>query len=171
MYHPPPCRQISWQPHHGNNGALLAPHQLGYGTLQGAEAAVHAARLFLDNLQPSKVILKLDFKNAFNTIWCDKMLNAVRSFVSELAPFIHSVTVIKLTGAPNLSVTNPDCASPLGSPCMGSVDCIDEDSVSMNHGRQALLPPCSRCPPPPSSFFRHPKAPLHSVDCPLFPIS
>ena len=32
---------------------LLAPCQLGYGTPQGAEAAVHAAHLFFNNLQPS----------------------------------------------------------------------------------------------------------------------
>ena len=42
---------------------LLAPCQLGYGTPQGAEAAVHAAHLFFNNLQPSEVILKLDSKS------------------------------------------------------------------------------------------------------------
>ena len=67
-------------------GLLLAPHQLGYGTPQGAEEAVHAARLFLENLQPSEVILKLDFKNTFNSIWHDKMMNAVRSLMPELTP-------------------------------------------------------------------------------------
>ena len=71
-------------------GALLAPRQLGYGTPHGAEAAVHAARLFLDNLQPNEVILKLDFKNAFNTIRRDKMLKAVRSLAPDLAPFVYS---------------------------------------------------------------------------------
>ena len=201
-------------------GALLAPRQLCYGTPQGAEAAVHAARLFLDNLQPSEAILKLDFKNAFNSIRRDKMLNAVRSLMPELTPFVHSaygepstlfwgqqtlssregvqqgdplgpllfcLTIHELcsrqesdlclfylydgtlggspqevlqdlqrveqgaaelglslnheksevisidpaarepllSAAPNLSVTNPDCASLLGSP-LGSVDCIDQ---------------------------------------------
>lgn len=72
-------------------GALLAPRQLGYGTSQGAEAAFHADCLFLDNLQPGEVILKLDFKNAVNTIRCNKMLNAVRSLVTEPASFTHSV--------------------------------------------------------------------------------
>ena len=92
MYHPPPCCQNSWQPHHRNNGGTLGIASAGlYGTLQGAEAAVHAACLFLDNLQPSEVILKLDFKIAFNTTRHEKMLNAVRSLVPELAPFIHSV--------------------------------------------------------------------------------
>ena len=227
-------------------GALLVPRQLGYGTPQGAEAAVHAARLFLDNLQPSEVILKLDFKNAFNSIQRDKMLNAVKSLVPELTPFVHSaygepstlfwgqqtlssregvqqgdplgpllfcLTIHELcsrlesdlclfylddgtlggspqevlqdlqrveqgaaelglslnheksevinidpaarepllSAAPNLSVTNPDCASLLGSP-LCSVDCIDQvirdkteslrtmgDRLSYLHAQDALL--------------------------------
>ena len=48
--------------------ALLAPCQLGYGTPLGAEAAVHAARIYLHNLRPDEVLLKLDFRNAFNCI-------------------------------------------------------------------------------------------------------
>ncbi len=44
----------------------------------------------MDNLQPNEAILKLDFKNAFNTIRRDKMLKAVRSLVPELAPFVYS---------------------------------------------------------------------------------
>ena len=32
---------------------LLAPRQLGFGVKGGAEAAVHAARVYLRNLQPS----------------------------------------------------------------------------------------------------------------------
>ena len=56
-----------------------------------------------------------------------------------------------LTTAPNLSVTNPDCASLLGSP-LGSVDCIDQvisdkteslptmgDRLSYLHAQDALL--------------------------------
>ena len=72
-------------------GALVALRQLGYGTSQGAEAAVHAAHLFLDNLQPSEVILKLNFKSAFDTIYHDRMMNAIRSLIHELTPFVHSV--------------------------------------------------------------------------------
>ena len=47
--------------------ALLAPHQLGYGVRGGAEAAVHAARLYVRDLE-QRCVLKLDFKNAFNTL-------------------------------------------------------------------------------------------------------
>ena len=49
--------------------ALLAPCQLGYGVKGGAEAAVHAARLYLKELQ-HQCVLKLDFRNAFNTLRC-----------------------------------------------------------------------------------------------------
>ena len=45
-------------------GALLAPRQLGFSVPLGAEAAVHASRIFLHNLQPGHLILKLDFRNA-----------------------------------------------------------------------------------------------------------
>ena len=49
-------------------GELLAPRQLDYGVKGGAEAAVHAARLYLRDLDPAKAIVKLDFKNAFNSL-------------------------------------------------------------------------------------------------------
>ena len=70
-------------------GALLAPRQLGYGTPHEAEAAVFAAQLFLDNIQPKEVILKLDFKNAFNTIRRDKIMKVVSSLAPELTPFVY----------------------------------------------------------------------------------
>ena len=71
-------------------GELLAPRQLGYGVRRVAEAAVHAARLYLHDLDPSKAVLKLDFKNAFNTIRRDKMLEAVQKLAPGLFPFVHS---------------------------------------------------------------------------------
>ena len=70
--------------------ALLAPHQLGYGTPLGAEAAVHASRIYLQNMQEHHLLLKLDFKNAFNCLRRDKMLAAVSEKAPELFPFIHS---------------------------------------------------------------------------------
>jgi len=72
-------------------GELLAPRQLGYGVRGGAESAVHAARLYLQDLDPSKAILKLDFKNAFNSIHRDKVLAAVLEHAHSLYPFLHSV--------------------------------------------------------------------------------
>lgn len=53
-------------------GNLLAPLQLGYGTPLGGEVAAHASRLYLHNLPSHHVLLKLDFKNAFNDIYQER---------------------------------------------------------------------------------------------------
>ena len=71
-------------------GALLPPLQLGYGTPMGAEAAVHATRTFLHNIQPGHLSLKVDFCNAFNSIRRDKMLSAVLQYAPSIFPLIHS---------------------------------------------------------------------------------
>ena len=68
--------------------ALLAPHQLGFSVPLGAEAAVHASRIFLNNLQPGHLILKLDFWNAFNCLRRDKMIAAVKQLAPELLPLV-----------------------------------------------------------------------------------
>ena len=52
-------------------GEILAPRQLGVGVRGGAEAAVHATRLYLEDLAPDKAVLKLDFRNALNSIHRD----------------------------------------------------------------------------------------------------
>ena len=69
---------------------LLAPRQLGVGVKGGAEAAVHAARSYLRHLRPGNVMVKLDFRNAFNSIRRDRMLEATRSFTPDIYPFVHS---------------------------------------------------------------------------------
>ena len=46
----------------------LAPRQLGVGVKGGAEAAAHSARKFLSFPSADSVLIKIDFKNAFNTI-------------------------------------------------------------------------------------------------------
>ena len=71
--------------------ALLAPCQslLGFGVRGGVEAAVHAARRFIANLQPGKRFLKIDFKNAFNTIRRDIILEAVAEYFPELLTFAN----------------------------------------------------------------------------------
>ena len=68
----------------------LAPLQLGFGTPLGAEAAAHSARLHLCNMSPSNLFLKLDFKNAFNSLRRDRMLEAVKERAPSLLPFVHS---------------------------------------------------------------------------------
>ena len=70
---------------------LLAPRQLGFGVPHGMEAAIHASRIYLCSLQPDQVLMKVDFKNAFNSVCRDKMMLAVKEFIPELFPFVHSV--------------------------------------------------------------------------------
>ena len=70
--------------------SLLAPRQLGYGVRGGAEAAVHATRQYLNSLQSNHAVVKLDFRNAFNSIHRDSMLDAVRDMAPEIYPFVHS---------------------------------------------------------------------------------
>ncbi len=69
--------------------ALLAPVQLGFGIKHGIEAAVHAGRLYLQNVQRGQAVLKLDFSNAFNTLSRDELLRAVKEQVPELYPFAY----------------------------------------------------------------------------------
>ena len=68
---------------------LVRPEQVGCGTKGGAEAAVHAARCFVEEVQlESRVLLKLDFKNAFNTIHRHVLLQLVRDSLPEYFPFL-----------------------------------------------------------------------------------
>lgn len=56
-------------------GNELRPKQLGYGTRGGCEAGVHAARHFVNFEHESiKVLVKLDFRNAYNEIERHPML-------------------------------------------------------------------------------------------------
>ena len=71
-------------------GASLAPLQLGYGVPSGCEAAAHAARQYLGLMSSGQVMVKLDFKNAFNCLRRDKILQAVRSTCPELFHFVYS---------------------------------------------------------------------------------
>jgi hypothetical protein len=66
----------------------LAPTQLGFGVRMGTEAAAHAARRFLSDLEPGKALLKLDFCNAFNALKRDYILQTVREELPELYPFV-----------------------------------------------------------------------------------
>ena len=70
-------------------GQYLAP-QLGYGTPLGAEAAVHASRSYLHLLPYDHVLLKPDFRNAFNTVIRDKILAAARDMVPKIFPLIFA---------------------------------------------------------------------------------
>jgi hypothetical protein len=56
--------------------SYLSPHQLGVATKLGCEAAIHTTRTFVNNDQNrGKVVLKLDFKNAFKSVERDCILH------------------------------------------------------------------------------------------------
>ena len=53
--------------------ALLSPHPLGFCVPGGADAAVHGAHIYLSQMPNNKALLKVDFRNTFNSIRRDKM--------------------------------------------------------------------------------------------------
>ena len=69
---------------------VFAPTQIGVGVSGGVEAAVHAVRRYMQNLPSTHAIIKLDFKNAFNTIRRDAVLEASKIAIPEAYPFIYS---------------------------------------------------------------------------------
>jgi hypothetical protein len=68
---------------------LLSPSQLGFGVPHGIEAAVHAGRAYLSSMVAGNAMLKLDFRNAFNTLRRDKMLEAVLDKAPSVFPLAH----------------------------------------------------------------------------------
>ena len=57
---------------------LFGPRQLGVGIRGGCEAATHSARRYLQSLAPDHIMVKLDFANAFNSLYRSDMLLSVR---------------------------------------------------------------------------------------------
>ena len=71
-------------------GGDLALLQLGCGVPLGCEAAAHASRRFLHHMPSDHLLVKLDFKNAFNSLRRDCMISAVQQFTSDVLSFVHS---------------------------------------------------------------------------------
>ena len=70
---------------------FFSPVQVGVGVPGGCEAAVHAARKFVENMGADDVLVKLDFANAFNCLHRDHMLNIVKEFVPVIYCFCYSI--------------------------------------------------------------------------------
>ena len=72
---------------------LLSPRQLGVGVQGGVEATIHAAREYISSLNTDDhdALIKLDFKNAFNTLRRDRMLHSVKDLCPDIFPFVFSV--------------------------------------------------------------------------------
>ena len=69
---------------------ILSPLQMGCGVPLGAEAIVHSARTFLENTRDGYVMVKLDFRNAFNSLDRSHMVSVMASYFPRLVPFITS---------------------------------------------------------------------------------
>lgn len=69
--------------------SYLSPNQLGVATKLGSESCIHAVRTFVHLPENAKkILLKIDFSNAFNSINRDSMLNQVLEKVPSLYPFL-----------------------------------------------------------------------------------
>ena len=67
----------------------LQPHQLGFGTPLGCENIIHSTRSFLNwNSHSNKILLKIDYKNAFNCVDRAVMLQAIKDKFPLFYPFI-----------------------------------------------------------------------------------
>ncbi|XP_063359932.1 uncharacterized protein LOC134649149 [Cydia amplana] len=87
------CRAVR-----GEMASYLQPHQVGFGTRLGCEAAIHAVRAFaLDPANSGCVIVKLDVKNAFNSLERDVLLNEVGAQQGDpLGPLTFSLAIHKV---------------------------------------------------------------------------
>lgn len=66
------------------------PHQMGVGTPKGCEASVHAVQAYVENdAVQDQVLLKIDFRNAFNSVRRDKVLQLVHDNIPEIYSFIY----------------------------------------------------------------------------------
>ena len=75
-------------------GGVLAPTQLGFAVRSGCEAAIHATRGYCSSASCSsagepQVLLKVDFANAFNSIFRDVILEETYSSAPMAATYAY----------------------------------------------------------------------------------
>ncbi|KAF0288994.1 Ubiquitin carboxyl-terminal hydrolase 2 [Amphibalanus amphitrite] len=103
-------------------GPELRPTQLGVGTPLGCEAAVHAVREFISSDSTSsdtpRVMVKIDVRNAFNTIRRDVILARIHERCPEVYPLAyqayHLPTPLHIGDQTVLSATGVQQGDPLG---------------------------------------------------------
>lgn len=66
----------------------LKPHRIGLGVRRGSEAAIHVARLLVLDTSTCQVLVKLNFRNAFNCVFRKKLLHILKCEFPEYSPFI-----------------------------------------------------------------------------------
>ena len=65
------------------------PHQMGVGTPSGAEVVVHVCRNFINKADSDNILLKIDFKKAFNSVRRDVLLYEVYKLFPQIYAFIY----------------------------------------------------------------------------------
>ena len=80
--------KVGLRPLSAQLGQELRPIQLGFGTPGGCEAAVHATRQFYQNMTEDTVAVKIDMRNAFNTVRRDQFLRAAREHAPDIYPLL-----------------------------------------------------------------------------------
>ena len=97
---------------------FFCPRQLGVGTPGGCEAAIHSARRYLQSMSVGKVVVKLDFANAFNSLHRHDMLLAVKDQAPELYAYSYSAygqpSLLYFGPFTLLSSEGPQQGDPLG---------------------------------------------------------
>ena len=76
----------------GEFRAMFLPQQVGCSISGGAEAVVHSARAQINSISDgTRVLLKLDFENAFNSLLRGYLLRQVRDKIPTAFRFLHQV--------------------------------------------------------------------------------
>jgi len=78
---------------------IFGPLQVGVATQGGAEASVHAVRKLAQEFgdDPGKIMLKVDFSNAFDVVDRTEMLTQVYEKLLVCTDGLSTATVIQLT--------------------------------------------------------------------------
>ena len=104
-------------------GLELRPVQLGVGTQQGCEAAVHEVREFVTSSEAAatRIVVKVDVRNAFNSVRRDAVLSCIRDCCPALFPMIYqayfSPTPLLIGEDKIWSATGVQQGDPLGPLC------------------------------------------------------
>lgn len=71
------------------NGDYFRPHQIGVASKLGCEAAIHATRsTVMASKTTTKVLLKVDYKNAFNSVERDVILSEIKQHAPKMFPYL-----------------------------------------------------------------------------------
>lgn len=68
---------------------ILRPKQLCFSVKGGWEAAVHAARIFVECSYGAELIIKIDVRNAFNSVLRKMMLQKVKEKFPRIYPYVY----------------------------------------------------------------------------------